>query len=261
MLPRLKSCFSLWLILAMGSVCAQSQTRQPAQAHPHKSAAQPAQVDANGKAEREILAALKEFDEAGAKGDNAVRERFYLDDALFIDVWGNLNNRVRPAPSVNSHHHHNAPARDEIKVQVYGDAAWVSSRLTVKDGTKVTQTRTSGLWVKRDGRWQLAAWQVNRLLPERASIKVDPKIYDAYAGQYQRDSGGVLVITREGDSLMMQPGGTTQKQTLLPESANSFFSKDKRLPTTFTFVKDEQGRVTHLTVRAEEQESTLKKIQ
>ena len=72
--------------------------------------------------------------------------------------------------------------------------------------------------------------------------------------------GGVLVITREGDRLMMQPGGTTQKQTLLPESAKSFFSKDKRLTTTFTFVKDEQGQVTHLTVRTEEQESKLKKI-
>jgi len=99
------------------------------------------------------------------------------------------------------------------------------------------------------------------LLPERAAVKVDPKIYDAYAGQYQRDSGGVLVITREGDSLMMQPGGTTlPNQALLPESANSFFSKDMRLPTTFTFVKDEQGQVTHVTVRAEEQESKLKKI-
>jgi ketosteroid isomerase-like protein len=245
----------------MGSVCAQSQTTQPAQAHPHKTAAQPAQVDANGKAEREILAALKELDEAGARGDNAVRERFYLDDALFIDVWGNLNNRVRPTPSANAHHHHDPPARDEIRVQVYGDAAWVSSRLTFKEGTKVTQTRTSGLWVKREGRWQLAAWQVNRLLPERAAIKVDPKIYDAYAGQYQRDSDAVLVITREGDSLMMQVGGTTlPKQALLPESATSFFNKDKRLPTTFTFVKDERGQVTHLIVRAEEQESKLKKI-
>ncbi len=76
--------------------------------------------------------------------------------------------------------------------------------------------------------------------------KVDPKIYDAYAGRYRLNSDMQLTITREGDRLMAEPTGQP-KHEIFPESETEFFLKvaDVRL----TFVKDSAGKVTHLMVR------------
>jgi CubicO group peptidase (beta-lactamase class C family) len=78
---------------------------------------------------------------------------------------------------------------------------------------------------------------------ERVVAKVDPKIYDAYVGQYELAPNFIFTITREGDSLMSQP--TNQgKLELFPESETKFFLK--AVDAQITFVKDEQGQVTHL---------------
>jgi len=76
----------------------------------------------------------------------------------------------------------------------------------------------------------------------RVAIKVDPKIFDAYVGQYQVSPNLVLTITREGDRLMAQPTGQP-KFELHPESETKFFSEVDAL---VTFVKDSQGQVTSL---------------
>lgn len=72
--------------------------------------------------------------------------------------------------------------------------------------------------------------------------KVDPKIYDAYVGQYQL--GPItLTVTHEGDRLLAQPTGQS-KAELFPESETKFFLKV--VDAKITFVKDESGKVTHL---------------
>ncbi len=78
---------------------------------------------------------------------------------------------------------------------------------------------------------------------ERVVAKVDPKIYDAYTGQYELKPDFVITITREGDRLMGQP--TSQpKLELLPESETKFFIKE--VDAQVSFVKDEKGQITHL---------------
>jgi hypothetical protein len=78
---------------------------------------------------------------------------------------------------------------------------------------------------------------------ERVAIKVDPKIFDDYVGQYELDPNFIITITRDGDSLMMlarrQP-----KTELFPESETKFFLKV--VDVQITFVKDVNGQVTHL---------------
>ncbi|HEX8162645.1 MAG TPA: serine hydrolase [Pyrinomonadaceae bacterium] len=92
---------------------------------------------------------------------------------------------------------------------------------------------------------------------ERAVVKVDPKIYDAYAGEYEVAPGVVLSVTREGDSLMAQPTNQ-RKLELFPASETNFFSKVVRVEVTF--VKDAQGRVTNLVVNQGGRQQTAKKI-
>ncbi|HEX4948344.1 MAG TPA: serine hydrolase [Blastocatellia bacterium] len=72
--------------------------------------------------------------------------------------------------------------------------------------------------------------------------KVDPKIYDAYVGEYQLGPMK-LTVTREGDRLWAQPTGQP-KAELFPESETKFFLRV--VDAKITFTKDESGKVTHL---------------
>jgi CubicO group peptidase (beta-lactamase class C family) len=98
----------------------------------------------------------------------------------------------------------------------------------------------------------VAALYIPGLIPERVAAKVDPKIFEAYVGQYQPNPSTVLTVTREGDKLMVQQG-SSEKRELVPESASNFFMPDNR-QVTYSFVKDEKGQVTHLVVQRDGRE-------
>lgn len=80
---------------------------------------------------------------------------------------------------------------------------------------------------------------------ERTAIRLDPKIIDAYIGDYELASGRVVKILREGDTLWLQPPNQT-RIALLAESETSFFPEG--INTRFTFAKDDSGRVTRLLI-------------
>jgi hypothetical protein len=101
---------------------------------------------------------------------------------------------------------------------------------------------------------EVAALYVPGLIPERTVARVDPKVFDAYVGQYQANPSAVLTITREGDKLMAQQGSNSEKWEWLPESEVNFFAKGGNRRQTFRFVKDEKGQVTHLVVLIEGRE-------
>src|SRR6185503_16747292 len=99
----------------------------------------------------------------------------------------------------------------------------------------------------------IAAFYISGLIPERTVAKIDPKIFDAYTGQYQHPSV-VFTITREGDKLRLQQGANAETQDLLPESATNFFTNENRR-LTYSFVKDENGEVTYLVIQLEGRET------
>jgi serine-type D-Ala-D-Ala carboxypeptidase/endopeptidase len=75
--------------------------------------------------------------------------------------------------------------------------------------------------------------------------KVDPKIYDAYAGRYELEPKVIATIAREGDRLMIQVTGQPRFE-MFPESDTVFFLK--AVDATITFVKDDKGQVGHLVI-------------
>lgn len=99
----------------------------------------------------------------------------------------------------------------------------------------------------------IAALYITGLIPERTVAKIDPKILDAYTGQYQHPAV-VFTVTREGDKLRLQQGSNSEKQDLLPESATNFFTNENRR-LTYSFVKDEKGEVAYLVVQLEGRET------
>jgi len=92
---------------------------------------------------------------------------------------------------------------------------------------------------------------------EAGAAKVDPALYDSYAGKYEAPFG-MLTITREGDRLF-GAAGDESKEEMIPQSATLF--NVPGVGVQVTFVKGQSGTVTHLIVRKNGQETEAKKIQ
>ncbi len=85
--------------------------------------------------------------------------------------------------------------------------------------------------------------------------KVDPKIYDAYAGEYQLGPNFILTVRREGDRLITQATGQDPIE-IFPESETKFFPKV--MEAKITFGKDESGKVTHLILQQNGEHKAMK---
>ncbi len=69
----------------------------------------------------------------------------------------------------------------------------------------------------------------------RTAVAIDPRLYDRYAGFYQRGPNSIFTVTREGDRLFAQLTGQ-QKLEVFPESDREFFYK--AVAAQITFVAD-----------------------
>ncbi len=83
---------------------------------------------------------------------------------------------------------------------------------------------------------------------EKAVVKINPEIYDAFAGTYQLTPARKLEVTREGSHLFIEPIQVIPteyvKCEIFPESENMFFMT--RTDQKITFTRDKEGKVTGL---------------
>ena len=93
---------------------------------------------------------------------------------------------------------------------------------------------------------------------EHKPIVLDPKIYDAYIGQYQLAPNFLLTISKEQDKLYAQATDQARLE-LFAESETEFFIKE--VDAQITFVKNQKGQVTHLILHQNRQNLEAKKIQ
>ena len=94
---------------------------------------------------------------------------------------------------------------------------------------------------------------------KHTAIKIDPKTFDPYVGQYRSEDNPDFVLSfwREGDKFFSQ--ATSQsKFEILAESQTTFFPKD--FDASVTFVGDARAHVTALVSRQNDQELRFKKI-
>jgi hypothetical protein len=80
-------------------------------------------------------------------------------------------------------------------------------------------------------------------------VRVRPEVLATYAGVYEVAPGRQAVVTATGDLLFIQ-GLNEPRLPLLAQSETRFMST--ATPTGFEFVKDAQGKVTHMIVRGGE---------
>src|SRR6185436_8154906 len=91
---------------------------------------------------------------------------------------------------------------------------------------------------------------------DRVIARVNPRIYDAYVGQYELAPGVVLSIVKDGQKLYAVSDG--RRVELFPLSDTVFFSHNTE--SELTFVRNESGQVTGFFVTRNEKLVTVKKI-
>ena len=89
-----------------------------------------------------------------------------------------------------------------------------------------------------------------------SGAKVDPKVFDAYVGDYEMPRGTLHVI-KENDHLFGLPDDGN-KEELIPVTETEF--KVPAVNASVKFVKDSSGKVTHAIIKVEEREIQAKKV-
>ena len=93
---------------------------------------------------------------------------------------------------------------------------------------------------------------------QQKEIKIDPKIFDEFVGQYSfaADPDLVLSFFREGDKFFLQ--ATNQGRIeIFPMSETKFFLKV--IDADATFVRDAQGKITGVLWRQDGQQTPAKR--
>lgn len=118
----------------------------------------------------ELIKMLNEFLAGAGRNDAAIHDRFWADDLIYTRSAGVRINKeglmkgVRSAPALKPGDPVTVYTAEDIHIQQYGDTAVVAFRLvsttTKSDGTKtVGNNLNTGTFVKRNGKWQVVAWQ------------------------------------------------------------------------------------------------------
>lgn len=154
----------------------------------------------------ELTRLLNEFLAGASKNDASVHDRFWADDLIYTRSAGVRINKeelmkgVRSASALKAGDPVTVYSAEDIRIQQYGDTAVVAFRLVIKttksDGTKtVGNNLNTGTFVRRNGKWQVVAWQ--------STVVPDPNakpatLSSSAARVYKRDSRGSCYYLNSG---------------------------------------------------------------
>lgn len=135
----------------------------------------------------ELTRMLNEFLAGAGRNDAAVHDRFWAEDLIYTRSAGVRTNKAEimkglkgPAPAPKPGDPVTVYTAEDIKIQQYGNAAVVAFRLvsttTKADGTKTTGNNlNTGTFIKRNGKWQVVAWQSTIVPKADPTSSTDPK--------------------------------------------------------------------------------------
>jgi ketosteroid isomerase-like protein len=123
----------------------------------------------------ELTKLLQDFLAGASKNDIAMHDRFWADELVYTSALGRRKSKpdimrelkaetaATPKPEEGT----TVYTAEDIRIQQYGDTAVVAFRLvgtTDKAGTKtVANYFNTGTFLKRNGKWQVIAWQATAL--------------------------------------------------------------------------------------------------
>ena len=110
---------------------------------------------------------------------------------------------------------------------------------------------------KSEGQWKIVNVLWLNYVKERKEVTLNPKILSLYAGEYELKPGFILTVTAEKDQLFTQATGQA-RIPIYPSSETEFFLKI--VEAQISFVKNEEGKVTHLILHQGGADLPAKKI-
>jgi len=128
-----------------------------------------AQTPAQPKSvEQELIKIEKGWGEAYLKKDIALLDRILADDYMQTDSEGNFITKAQDLADLKSGAYvETSGVQENVKARVYGDAAVVTGRSTVKAQYKGKDASGQFQWtdtfIKRDGRWQCVASHISKI--------------------------------------------------------------------------------------------------
>jgi ketosteroid isomerase-like protein len=119
-------------------------------------------------AEQELLKLEQEWTNADLKDDWATMDRILADDYVLTDRDGEVSTKAQCLAYMKSgEDKYLTLVMDDMKVRVYGDAAVVTLRATIKEtykGEEISDVvRITNTWIKKAGRWQCVATHGSRI--------------------------------------------------------------------------------------------------
>jgi ketosteroid isomerase-like protein len=131
----------------------------------------------------ELTKLLNDFLAGASKNDIAMHDRFWADELVYTSALGRRKSKADIMRELQEETKSTPKPEDgtavytaeDVRIQQYGDTAVVAFRLvatTDKAGTKtVANYFNTGTFLKRNGKWQVIAWQATALPKETAPAK------------------------------------------------------------------------------------------
>jgi ketosteroid isomerase-like protein len=129
----------------------------------------------------EITQLLKQFLDGASRNDIKLHERFWAEDLIYTSSAGRRRTKddirkdiAKENASPQTNNEQTRYTAEDIHIRQYGTTAVLTFELvgeTTKDGkTEAGHYLNTGTLLKRDGKWQVVAWQATKKATEE-----DPK--------------------------------------------------------------------------------------
>lgn len=136
----------------------------------------PAQTPGPPATARELTAMLSQFLQDAARNNAAGFDTFFADDVIYTRSAGVVTTKAEIMKSVSSSaargpalESTNTYSAEDITIHEYGDTAVVAFRLVSRQDhsagkpPSISNYRNTGTFLKRNGRWQVVAWQSTKI--------------------------------------------------------------------------------------------------
>ena len=115
-----------------------------------------------GSVEDQLIQLDKKWTHAELTGDKKTAETLVADDYVGTTQRGELENKTQYLASIAPNS--DTVKADDYKVTVYGTTAIMTHRASVS-GVRNIQFRSTHVWMKRKGKWQIVAHHGSRVAP------------------------------------------------------------------------------------------------
>lgn len=214
----------------------------------------------------DVIATMRAIRAAAVSGNAEAWGPLVAPNCSYVEPSGVIASRASHEPKAGDGASTGVKAASElteIRVHDYGDIAVLTYRedQLVEIGGNATRsaTRYTETYRRAGPAWQMI-FSAETPIPLPKLIKVDPKTYDDYAGEYQIAPQMVGTVYREGDKLMLVGTGWKKPYELLPVASDTFVVQGME-QNEISFVRDEKGKVTEQSSKYRgQQQGTAKKI-